>query len=66
VVTARLLSRSGSQLRTLTVQAPRNGLDAYEIDVPLGSLARGDFLIAIAAEAGDDRAEVLFPLRVVS
>jgi len=66
VVTARLLSRSGGQLRTLTVQAPRNGLDAYEIDVPLGSLARGDFLIAIAAEAGDDRAEVLFPLRVVS
>jgi VWFA-related protein len=65
VVTARLLSRSGGQLRTLTVQAPRNGLDAYEIDVPLGSLARGDFLIAIAAEAGDDRAEVLFPLRVI-
>ena len=65
VVTARLLSRSGGQLRTLTVQAPRNGLDAYEIDVPLGSLARGDFLIAIAAEAGDDRAEALFPLRVI-
>jgi hypothetical protein len=66
VVTARLLSRTGAELRTLTVSAPRVGLDAYEIDVPLASLARGDFLIAIAAEAGDDRAEALFPLRVVS
>ena len=66
VVTARLLSRTGGELRTLTVSAPRGGLDAYEIDVPLASLARGDFLIAIAAEAGDDRAEALFPLRVVS
>ena len=66
VVTARLLSRAGGELRTLTVSAPRNGLNAYEIDVPLASLARGDFLIAIAAEAGDDRAEALFPLRVVS
>jgi hypothetical protein len=66
VVTARLLSRTGGELRTLTVSAPRGGLDGYEIDVPLASLARGDFLIAIAAEAGDDRAEALFPLRVVS
>jgi len=66
VVKARLLSRTGAELRPLEVSAPRDGLDAYQIDVPLASLARGDFVIAIAAEAGDDRAEALFPLRVVS
>src|SRR5262249_7114694 len=65
-VTARLLSRTGGELRTLAITPPRPGLESYEIDVPLASLARGDFVIAIAAAAGDDRAETLFPLRVVS
>ncbi len=65
VVTARLLSRRGDELRKLTMTAPEDAGNVYEIDVPLASIARGDFLIAIDAAAGDDRAEALLPLRVV-
>jgi len=66
LVTARLLSKTGGDLVTLAVTPPRAGLDVYEIDVPLASMARGDFLIAIDASAGDERVAALVPLRIVS
>jgi len=66
VVSARLLSRVGSALRTLPVAPPSPQVDTHEIDLPLAALARGDYLVEITATAGDDRAEVLVPLRVVS
>jgi len=66
VITARLLSRTGSELRPLAVVAPQADGGDFEIDVPLASLARGDFLIAIDAAAGDERADALLPFRIVS
>ena len=66
LVAVRILSRRGGELLKLAVTPPRAAVDAYEIDVPLASMARGDFLIAIEATAGDDRAEALVPLRIVS
>ena len=64
LVSARLLSRTGDELRKLSISSSRAGMTGYEIEVPLASLARGEFLIAIDATAGDDRAEALVPLRV--
>ena len=34
-------------------------------DLPLSSVARGDYLIAMAASAGADRARAVVPIRVV-
>jgi VWFA-related protein len=72
VVSAQLTSRNGAPLVAVPVAA-LPGADAvgghnrtsYQIDWPLSSHARGDYLIAIAAARGDDRARVLVPLRVV-
>jgi len=63
-VSARLLSRSGSVLLTLETSRSADAPGACQIDLPLASIARGDYVIAVAAEAGDDRAEALVPLRV--
>lgn len=65
-VSARLLSRAGSALLTLVVTPTAAGNDRFQIALPLSSLARGDFLIAVDAVAGDDRTETLVPLRIVS
>jgi hypothetical protein len=35
------------------------------VDVPLGSIARGEFIVSIEASRGDDRAEALVAFRVV-
>ena len=42
-----------------------DGDDSYQIDWPLASQARGDYLIAIEAVKGEEKARVLVPLRVV-
>jgi len=63
-VSARLLSRAGSELVKLAVTS--SGGNSYEIDIPLSSIARGDSLVSIEAVAGDDRAEAPVPLRIVS
>jgi hypothetical protein len=39
--------------------------ESYQIDLPLSSVARGDYLIEIAATAGDDHSETLVPLRIM-
>jgi len=38
---------------------------AYQIDLPLASIARGDFLVAAMAVRGDEQTRSLIPLRVV-
>jgi VWFA-related protein len=63
-VAARLLSRGGAPLTTLTVQ-PDPSTGGYAVDVPLGSIARGEFILSIEASRGDDRAEALVAFRVV-
>ena len=44
---------------------PGGGEGMYQIEWPLSSQARGDYLIAIEANGGDERARMLVPLRVV-
>ena len=65
-VSARLLSRGGGALLALPVTGPAAAGAPYEIDLPLASVARGDYLIEVAARAGDDHTETLIPLRIVS
>jgi VWFA-related protein len=64
-VTARLTNRSGTPLVTLPARAVADGEGMYQIEWPLASQARGDYLISVEATAGDARARVLVPLRVV-
>ena len=46
--------------------APRASGDApYEIDLPLSTVARGDYLVAISAAAGSERVRILVPVRIV-
>ena len=64
-ITANLLSRRGASLATLPFApiAGQNGL--YEIDLPIGSIARGEYLIAIDASHGADHARTLVSFRAV-
>jgi VWFA-related protein len=66
VVSARILSRAGAPLLLLTVTGPTSPGDGYEIDLPLASVARGDYLVELVASAGDDRSEILIPFRIAS
>jgi len=65
LVSAQLTSRTGSPLLALPVSALSHGEPKYQIDLPLASNARGDYLIAVEAAHGDEKARVLVPLRVV-
>ena len=63
-VTANLLGRRGAQLATLPLKTvPGRG---YEIDLPIGSIARGEYVIAIEASRGADQAKTLVSFRVGS
>jgi VWFA-related protein len=63
-VTATLLSRRGASLATLPLKPmPSHG---YEIDLPIGSVARGEYVIAFEASHGADQAKTLLSFRVGS
>jgi hypothetical protein len=64
-VAARIISQSGKDLTELSVTKVTPDETRYEIDLPLSSVARGDFLIAISAIAGPDTVRALVPLRIV-
>jgi VWFA-related protein len=64
-VSAQLTSRTGSPLMALLVTALTDGEPKYQIDLPLASNARGDYLIAVEAAHGKEKARILVPLRVV-
>jgi hypothetical protein len=60
VVTARLLNSKGESMSDLTVQSsPSGGVD---LDLPLGNLAPGDYLIEFSARtpSGDARELIAF------
>lgn len=63
-ITAALLSRTGVRLADLPVQ-PDPGRHGYLIDVPLSSIARGEFVVSIEANRGSERAEALVAIRVL-
>lgn len=61
-VTANLLGRRGAQLAALPLKTvPGRG---YEIDLPIGSIGRGEYVIAIQASRGADQAKTLVSFRV--
>jgi len=55
---------AGAPLSTLTVAGSARPGDGYEIDLPLSSVARGEFLIAITAGSGPDTVRAFVPFRV--
>jgi VWFA-related protein len=61
-VTARLVSRFGSALRDLA--AARGAENVYEIDLPLASLATGDYAVEVNATAAGKTARETVPIRV--
>jgi VWFA-related protein len=63
-VTATLLSRKGTALATLPLKTTASR--GYEIDLPMGSVARGEYVISIAASHGADQAKTLLSFRVGS
>jgi VWFA-related protein len=64
-VSGRIFSQWGKDLAELPI-APRASADApYEIDLPLATVARGDYLLVISATAGNERARTFVPIRVV-
>ena len=62
-VTAALIDRRGKRLTALPVSRP--GLE-WMLDLPLASIARGDYVIAIEGQARDARTAAYLPLRVKS
>jgi VWFA-related protein len=59
---AQLLNRQAKQLLTIPIARLPDG--QYQIDLPLASIARGDYLISIEAARGDQSAKALVPIRV--
>lgn len=63
-VSARLTNKAGAALLELKV-ARMADAGSYQIELPLTSIARGDYLMAIAAAHGEERTRALVPVRVV-
>jgi VWFA-related protein len=61
-VTVALLNRQGAKLTTMPLRKTPAG--AYELDLPIGSIARGEFVFEIAASHGADQAKTLLSFRV--
>jgi hypothetical protein len=61
-VTTKILNRRGTELRVLPLATVGDGL--YQVDLPLGPTARGDYFIAIEAARGSEPVRVLVPIRV--
>jgi len=62
-VTAQLVGPRGTTLAELPIHAEGEG-GGFRLDLPLSSLATGEFLIAIGARTSADRVETLVPLRI--
>jgi len=65
LISGTLMNGKGSPMLELPVAALSAGDRTYQIDLPLASNARGDYLIAVDAAHGDEKARMLVPLRVV-
>ena len=63
-VTVNLLGRRGARLAALPLKTlPGRG---YELDLPIASIARGEYVIAVDASHGADQARTLVSFRVGS
>jgi len=64
-VSARLISKSGTTLVPLPIAAVAAHPGLFQIDFPLSTIASGEFVIALEASAGEDRAEAMVGIRIV-
>src|SRR3954469_23485623 len=60
-VSARLLNQRGAQLRAIPLVAEKEGV--YHLELPLGVVAPGDYVIEVDATRGTETAKALVPLR---
>jgi VWFA-related protein len=63
-VTAKILSQWGKDLAELPLTRPPQQASSYEIDLPLSTIARGEYLISVTAGAGAERVRAFVPIRV--
>jgi VWFA-related protein len=61
-VTVTLLSRLGAKLAAMPLRKTPAG--PYEIDLPMGSVARGEYVFQFDASAGADKAKALLSFKV--
>jgi VWFA-related protein len=61
-VTGRLIDRRGATLIPLAIAGSSKGW--HHLDLPLASIAPGDFAVVFEARSGEHRAEAIVPLRV--
>jgi len=61
-ITGRLIDRRGATLIPLAIAGHVEGW--HRLDLPLASIAPGDFAIVLEARSGEERAEAIVPLRV--
>jgi VWFA-related protein len=61
-VTVTLLSRQGARLAAMPLRKTAAG--GYEIDLPIASVARGEYVFEIAASHGADQAKTLLSFRI--
>ena len=62
-MTAQLVGPRGTTLAELPIHSEGEGV-GFRLDLPLSSLATGEFIIAIAARNSTERVETLVPLRI--
>jgi VWFA-related protein len=63
-VSAKIMSQSGKDMSELPLTRATEG-GRYELDLPLSSVARGEFLVALTAAAGSESVRTLVPFRVI-
>ena len=65
VLSARLLNRQGQKMSDLPVAAPAADANSHQVDLPLSSLAMGEYLLEVSASAeGQNAATELVAFRV--
>jgi hypothetical protein len=65
-VKAKLLNRAGQSMADLPVEAPGAAGATHHIEIPIASLAPGEYLIEVTATADRGTAQELVAIRVVS
>jgi VWFA-related protein len=63
-IAARLMTRTGAMLVALPIVPVTDRPGRFQIDLPLGATARGDFMIAIEASLSGEQVQSIVPLRV--
>jgi hypothetical protein len=63
-VAARLIDRRGKTIVQLPLTRATPG-EGHQLDLPLTSIAPGEFAIAFEAARGDEHAEAMVPFRVI-